>query len=63
MSLASIALVLVTAAAADAPPAGTVLTYKGTMVAAKEDGTSSKKTVELNVLVAATEADGAARLL
>jgi hypothetical protein len=63
MSLASIALALVTAAAADAPPAGTVLTYKGTMVAAKEDGTSSKKTVELNVLVAATEADGAARLL
>jgi peroxiredoxin len=63
MSLASIALALVTATAADVPPAGTLLTYKGTMVAAKEEGTPSKKTVELNILVATAEADGTARLL
>ena len=63
MSLASIALLLVAATAADAPPAGTLLTYKGTMVAAKEEGTASKKTIELTVLVAASEANGPATLL
>src|SRR5258708_3381292 len=63
MSLASLLLCLVAATAADGPPAGTLLTYKGTMVAAKEEGMSSKKTIELSVLVAAGEADGAARLL
>ncbi|MBC7853982.1 MAG: hypothetical protein IAF94_11135, partial [Pirellulaceae bacterium] len=63
MSLASIALLLVAATAADAPPAGTLLTYKGTMVAAKEEGTTSKKTIELTVLVAATEAGGRSTLL
>ena len=63
MPLASLFLCLVAATTAEGPPAGTLLTYKGTMVAVKEEGTSSKKTVELNVLVAAAEADGAARLL
>lgn len=63
MSLASIAFLLVAATAADAPPAGTLLTYKGTMVAAKEEGTASKKTIELTVLVAASEANGPSTLL
>lgn len=52
-------LLLLLAAVADAPPAGTLLRYQGTMVAAKEDGaTPSKKTIELSVLVAAADGDG-----
>jgi len=61
MPIASLLLLL--AASADAPPAGTLLSYRGTMVAAKEEGGApSKKTIELNVLVAAVDGNGA-RLL
>ena len=63
MPLASLFLCLVAATGADLPPDGTLLTYKGTMVAAKEEGTPSKKTFELNVLVTAGEPGGAASLL
>jgi peroxiredoxin len=63
MPLASLLLCLALSTAAEGPPAGTLLTYQGTMVAAKEAGSPSKKTIELNVLVAAAEGEGAARLL
>lgn len=58
MPLASLFLALLAAAAADeAPRPGTLLTYQGTMVAAKEEGVTSKKSIELQVLVAAAGAD------
>jgi hypothetical protein len=64
MPLASLFLALLAAAGADqAPRAGTLLTYKGTMVAAKEVGASSKKSIELQVLVAAAEANESVTLL
>jgi hypothetical protein len=64
MSLPSLVLLFVAATGAEsAIPERTLLTYQGTMVAAKEEGAPSKKTIELTVLVAAAEADGAAKLL
>ena len=63
MPLASLFLCLALSTAAEGPPAGTLLTYQGTMVAAKEEGAPSKKTIELTVLVAHAEGDGTAKLL
>ncbi len=63
MPLSSIVLALIAVTAADGPSSGTLLTYKGSMVAAKEAGTPSKKMLELNVLVAVADADGTQKLL
>ncbi|HEX5033994.1 MAG TPA: TlpA disulfide reductase family protein [bacterium] len=62
MSFSSLVVSLLLAAAGDGPPPGTHLTYRGAMVAAKEDGLPSKKSIELNLLVAVDEG-GSGKLL
>ncbi len=57
MTAASLLLVLAPLFAADAVPSGTLLTYRGTMVPAKDDGDPTQKQFEL-LLLSAAEADG-----
>ena len=63
MHLPSLLLCLGALLTADAAPLErTQLTYRGSMVAAKEDGNPSKKTLDLTVVLAAGEESGGSKL-
>src|SRR5258706_16319094 len=63
MHVVSVLLCVAPLFSADAPVAGTQLSYRGSMVAAKEEGGPSKKTLDLTVVVAEAGAGGPAKLL